>query len=194
MTKAQQRRFYFPIWNACAATNHWVMVRGRLVADLAQQCGAEGALRWSEPARAEMLKVITLAYDLAAATHCAVTADHLRHACNLAAAGVESSLRLDNKQINRVVTLFKLLKDPEDLDAVMDWLNPENADRRSCLSFLKKKAPEGTIIAISKNAFGTIFWEDLELSKLRWLAKQLKGRGSRGEAANAKLTDGGSAK
>jgi hypothetical protein len=176
MTLAQQRRFYFPHWNACAAANDWIMVRGRLLADLAQQRGAEGALRWPEPALELYVKVIVTAEHLALQDHCAVTDDHLRHACNLVATGIESSVNLDNKQTNRVVVLFRLLKDPDDLDAVMDWLNPANADRRSFVAFLKKKAPEGIIIAICKNAFGTIFWEDLEIAKLRWLAKQLKDR------------------
>ena len=63
--------------------------------------------------------------------------------------GKIKSGELDNKQTNRVVALFKLLTDPDDLDAVMNWLHPENAERGSFVAFLKKRAHEGTLIAIA---------------------------------------------
>ena len=79
------------------------------------------------------LKVLTTAEVLAHGHHRSVTADDLRRGCNVVATGKISSGDLDNKQTNRVVALFKLLTDPDDLDAVMNWLHPENA--RSAGSF-----------------------------------------------------------
>lgn len=174
MTEAQQRRFYFPVWNTCAVANGWFMVKGRLRADVqSQKSEVQG---WSEPARELCLKVLTSAEQLALQQHRGVTADDLRRGCNLVAAGKVSSGDLDNKQTNRVVALFKLLTDPDDLDAVMNWLHPEKAEHGSFVAFLKKRAHEGLIITIAQNAFDTKDWESLPIEKLRWLAKELKGR------------------
>jgi hypothetical protein len=174
MTEKQRKFFYFPAWHKCAKANDWVMVKGRLLANVDTQ--REEFDRWPEPAREQVLKVLNYADKLAWHQNRSVTAEDLRHACNIAAAAKQSSDKLDNKETNRVVVLFQLLADPDDLNAVMDWEHPENVERKSFVAFLKKRAKETTIVAISKRAFKTIFWEDLELGKLRWLAKTLKGR------------------
>ena len=176
VTEAQQRRFYFPVWNTCAVANGWFMVKGRLRADLAAQ--REEYATWSDPAREVYLKVLTAAEQLALADHTAVVADHLRRGCNLVASAGRhaSSGDLTNAETNRVAALFKLLTDPEDLEAVMNWLHPENAEKGSFVSWLKKQAHEGVLIAISRNAFDTPDWESLPIEKLRWLCKQLKSR------------------
>lgn len=179
MTEAQQRRFYFPCWNACAVANGWFMVKGRLRADLVTQ--REEYAAWSDPARELYLKVVTTAEQLALQNHRHVVADDLRRGCNVVATGKISSGDLDNKQTNRVVALFKLLADPEDLDAVMNWIHPENAERGSFVAFLKKKAHEGLIVTIARNAFATSDWESLPIEKLRWLAKELKNREPRSQ-------------
>jgi len=176
MTEKQQRRLYFPAWGKCAAANDWRMQKGRLVADLAQQ--REEVLAWDEPARTAMLNVLDYAEQLAMQEHRAVTADDLRHGCNLVAtAGRKSgSGDLRNREVNRVVALFRLLHEPGDLDCIMAWLNPEESDRKSLASFIRRLAPEATLTAIARNAFGTIFWEDLDAQKLRWLLGQVKKR------------------
>ena len=174
MTDNQQRRFYFPAWNGCAVANGWVMVKGRLRADIGNL--KPEVQSWPEPAREMGLKVLVTAEQVASQQHRAVVADDLRHACNYVAAGKLSSGDLDNKQTNRVVALFNLLADPEDLDAVMNWLHPENAERGSFVSFLRRKAHEATLRAISNEAFQTKNWEELPIEKLRWLAKELKNR------------------
>jgi hypothetical protein len=174
MTELQQRRFYFPAWRECSIANGWIMARGRLQADLAAQ-RAEYAT-WPEPALGLYLKVITVAEQLALSSHRAIVPDDLRHACNIVATGRQNSGSLDNKQTNRVVNLFRLLRDPDDLDAVMNWENPENADRKSFVAFLKKRFNEAALIAISRNAFDTSDWDSLDIAKLRWICKQGKGR------------------
>lgn len=150
------------------------MVKGRLRADIAAQ--RDEYATWPDPARELYLKVLASAEQLALAGHRGVNADDLRRGCNYVAAGKLSSGDLDNKQTNRVVSLFKLLSDPEDLEAVMNWLHPENAERGSFVAFLRKKANEAALIAISSNAFGTRHWEDLPIEKLRWIAKTVKER------------------
>ncbi|HEX3889441.1 MAG TPA: hypothetical protein VHX90_01205 [Verrucomicrobiae bacterium] len=174
MTEAQQRRFYFPNWNGCAVANGWMMTRGRLRADLAAQ--REEYAPWPDPAKELYLKVVTTAEQLALAAHRSVTADDLRRGCNYVATGKISSGDLDNKQTNRVVTLFKLLADPDDLEAVMNWMHPERQENASFDSFLLKRANEAAIISISSNAFGTKHWRDLPIEKKRWIAKTVKER------------------
>lgn len=177
MTARQLKCFYFPAWRACASANDWVMVRGRLLCDLAA-LRKHVTEKWEEAGRDAMLMVLATAEQLGRQEHRAVTAEDLRHACNLAATAGRrnSSGDLNNHDVNRVVVLFRLLKEPEDLDAVMEWLHPAIADKRSLVSFIKKQAPEAALSAIASNAYGTIFWEDLEEQKLRWLLKQVKGR------------------
>jgi hypothetical protein len=178
MTEAQQRRFYFPAWNTCSVANKWFMQRGRLAADLAEQ--REEYSTWPDPASEVYLKVVTAAEQLALQQHRGVTADDLRHACNVVATGRQSSGTLDNKQTNRVVSLFRLLTDPDDLDAVMNWLNPERLEAASFDSFLLKRANEAAIIAIARNAgFLNQFetdWKSLPIEKKRWIAKKVKDR------------------
>ena len=183
MTHAQLKWFYMPAWRRCAHANDWTMSRGRLVADLAAQ--REESLQWKEPYGPTLRQVLDLAAQLAAKIHRAIIADDLRHACNVVATGRESSKNLTNPQVNRVVSLFNLLRDPEDLDAIMAWLHPENAERASFISFLRKQASEEALCAISRNAYDTIFWEDLELSKLRWMCTEVKSRKRKLDVANA---------
>lgn len=174
MTEAQQRRFYFPVWSACAAANDWKLSDNRLLADLdAQRIKAD---TWDEPAREQMIKVLELAGRLAQAEFRAVIPDDLRHACNFVATGRQASGKMDNKQTNRAVDLFRLLQDPLDLEAIMNWLHPEKRDKGSYLAFLKSLENEAALIAISRNAFGTGDFGSLDIDKLRWIVKQAKGR------------------
>lgn len=190
MTERQQKNFYFPAWRRCAVARDWVMEKKRLVADLvAQRREALAHMELPEyrrsPAAEALLQVLDYAEQLAAQEHRRVTDADLRHGCNLVATGGKNSgsSDLNNHEVNRVVVLFRLLQEPEDLDAVMEWLHPDQADKRSLVSFLKKLAPDATLVAIARNAFrneatANGFWEDLDLQQLRWLLKQVKGRQS----------------
>jgi len=175
MTEKQRKFFYFPAWNRCASANDWRMAKGRLVADLDNQ--AADCERWPELAYGLYLRVTQAAFIRAEQLHRGVTAEDLRHACHIVCFGRDkSSEDLSNHEVNRVVVLFRLLSEPEDLDAVMDWLNPDQADKRALVQFLKKLAPEGTLCAISRNAYHTIYWEDLDVQQIRWILKQVKNR------------------
>jgi hypothetical protein len=193
MTEAQQRRFYFPNWNGCAVANGWLMRRGRLGVDLAAQL--EEFRGWPEPAGPGALQVVVFAEQWAQQQHRAVNADDLRYGCNWVATcdlakrrsgatrGKIHSADLSNRETQHTVTLFKLLTDPDDLDAVMDWLNPERQEKASYISYLLKRMDEAAIIAIARNAFeltpGNQDWRELPTEKLRWICKQGKHRKSR---------------
>jgi hypothetical protein len=179
MTDAQRKRFYFPAWQSCAEANDWIMVGKRLLADLVEQRGHVDG-KCPEPWREAFVQVLDYAEQLARQEHRAVTADDLRRGCNLAATGGRrsSSGQLNNREMTRVTVLFRLLTEPENLQAITEWLHPELADKRSLVELLLKRAPAATLIAISRNAFGTIYWEDLDGSRLRWLLRELKDRKS----------------
>ncbi len=171
MTEAQRKRFYFPAWNRAFAAN-WESERGRL--------GARAGRRASE----WLTAVIAAANELARQQHGAATADHLRHACHLVALGKnKSSHDLTNAEIDRVVNLFALLEDPEDLDAVMKWQHPEIGERQRCVRWIESLAPYATIVAVARNnPFGADFdfgdWQSLEIPQLKWLGKTLRERGA----------------
>ena len=177
MTPAQRKSLYFPAWQRCAKANSWQMVEGRLLAVPAEQLDA--FIGWPEPAAPAGAEVITTAQNLAAHEHRAITAEDLRHACNhVATTGrTVSSGKLTNKEINRAVDLFNLLTDPWNLTYVTAWLNPQDAERASFLSFLRKQAQEAVLVRIATNAFDTSDYAALDIAKLRWIAKQVRDRG-----------------
>jgi hypothetical protein len=83
---------------------------------------------------------------------------------------------LNNKQVNHLVTLFRLLIDPDDLKAVNEWLHPENAEKAGLIKFIERQAPEGLLITIYRNAYDSRSWREGSMQQLRWLLKQVKGR------------------
>lgn len=187
MTSAQRIRFYFPAWRKCAAANDWVMVRGRLVADLAAQAtdtfGPDHPLTILKP------RLIGIARRLALQEHRSVTADDLRRACNFIVSGKSiHSDDLNNSQVSRVVDLFHLLQDENDFDAVAKWENPQLSERESMKRYLAKLAPDATVRAIAANAFGTRLWEDLEDGEIRWLLKTVKGQRNVGQRNKSQPT------
>lgn len=168
MTERQQKRFYFPNWNAAFNAN-WRREKSRVLA-------VENRIE-SEWVR----KVETLAQQLALQQHRAPVADDLRHACHVVAISRDkSSHDLSNAELDRVVTLFKLLANPDDLDAVMSWQHPENAERKRLVYAIKTAAPHAYIDDICRDMFAPIyeppFWEDLPIASLRHLSVTLKHR------------------
>ncbi len=177
MTSAQRQHFYFPAWRLCAQARGWVQVKGRFAADLA----AQRLQPIPSPACEEMLKVIDLSESFANDAHRAVTADDLRHACNHVASQGKTvhTEAMDNHATTMAVRLFRLLADPDDLSAVMEWLDPEEADRRDYVRWMKTAAAEGALAAIARNAWGTSDWESQPMPELRWLARTACRRSER---------------
>jgi hypothetical protein len=176
MTEAQQKRFYFPAWNKCADVNDWRMQKGRFVGSL------QTATRGAPPdIRAVIEQVWGFAEQLAAAEHRGLKPDDLRHACTMVVTGKnQSSSNLNNREVQRVVDLFDLLRDPTNLDFVMRWVNPEVSERKNLVKAIKAKAEEAYICAIAKDRFSGQFeypfWEDLPINLLKQLAMTLNNR------------------
>lgn len=191
MTENQQR-LYIRRWIACVRANHWVMRKGRLVENAVGVRSAECGMR-NEFSEWHAL-VWTSAQQLALQQHRAVTAEDLRKGCHVVAFGsVKSSKDLTNQEFNRLLVLWGnerplheggmagLLIDPLDLASIAAWRDPEITERNSFVAFLRSKAHEGVLIRIAENAFPEVrsqdkCWNELELSKLRWMSKQLKDR------------------
>jgi len=198
MTEAQHH-LYLRRWITCVRANHWVMRKGRLVDDAVgnqtanpvKSQGDHGAgLEISEWHRA----VWTAAEQLALQQFRGVSAEDLRKGCHVVAFGsAKSSKILENKEFNRLLVLWGnerplrdgglkgLLIDPLDLASMSAWRNPEITERNSFVAFLRTRAHEGVLIRIASNAFPEVrsqekMWTELDLSKLRWMAKQLKDR------------------
>ena len=172
MTDKQRKFFYFPAWHEAVAANQWHMEKKRLVTP---------AARFTD----ESKQVIQLAHERALQESRGPVVDDLRHACHLLALGTEkSSSDLTNKEVDGVVALFRVLKDPEDLDARLAWegflegrktgIYP--GDEKRVEWFITKTAPDAYVRAIAADEFGTRQWENLSLAQKRKLAMTLANR------------------
>lgn len=178
MTPAQQRRFYFPAWQDAAKRRGWLMMEGRLMADL-------DAPLWLPPEHplTDLLPLIHQhARTRAAAAGHAPQPDDLRHACTIAALGRDkSSTRFTNAETDRLVALFRLIADPENLAHLTAWAEPEQATRRRYLRACRELATDAYILAIARDKFGPgefepPFWENLRLPHLAQLLLTLRHR------------------
>jgi hypothetical protein len=171
MTEAQQRKFYFPAWNRAAGRHDWVMRGGRLVGKRLDVFGLAQVNGLYQ-------RVWAAAAERALQGHRGVTAEDLRHGCHVVALGQDKgSGDLTSGECDRVVCLFRLMADPDDLDAQIAWEHPEEGEKKRLKWVIGQAAPEAYISAISKDRFGTIFWEtDLSAGQLRQLLMTLKGR------------------
>ncbi len=121
---------------------------------------------------------------------CRVTAEDLRHACNVVAVGKESSKHLNNTEVNHCVALFELLAgDPDSVANTTNFLHPEIKQKEGLIKFIERQAPEGTLRAIFNNAYDSKEWRDGDLQQLRWLLKQVKGRQKKWKAPITKHQD-----
>jgi len=178
MTPKESRRFYFPAWGDAAKRRGWLMMDGRLLADLA-------ARLWLPPEHplTDLLPMIhTHARALAADAGRAPKPDDLRHACHLVALGRDlSSKRMASAQTDRVVALFRLIADPENLAHLTAWAEPDEAPRRRYVRACRLLATDAYILAIARDKFGPHdfeppFWEQLCLPHLAQLLLTLRHR------------------
>lgn len=173
-----QTKLHWKAWAACAHANSWQMEKGRLSAE-AQITRGETILHklvWRDAER------------LARQESRGVTADDLRHACYITATTkvpgwpasqlpVTSMKDLGNRSFSRLLVLWQLLIDADDLTAQIKWEHPENSERESLIKSIGRRAPDGVIRAIAGNAWGTRAWElETDLGKLRWLLRTVSDR------------------
>jgi hypothetical protein len=125
-----------------------------------------------------------LAFAAAFAASRAVTPDDLRHAAHRLACGRDrSSTTLTNREIDRVFALFRLLADPLDLEARLEWQTPERGERRRNEYVVRHAAPEAYASHVAHGKFGTRNLASLDNRQTKALAMTLRNRGR--AAANA---------
>lgn len=179
MTTAQQRRLYFPAWQAAAKNHGWHKSGGSMRVEF-----------FGTPElNALYQRVCTIASERARASACAASPDDYRHACHIVAFGEDvSSSALTNKQLDRILALFRLLADPDDLRATLAWNNPQDEQRKRLLWWLKNNCREAYIVSISRERFGTDDWESLDFPDLRQLHMTLKNRSAAQKPPRAAAT------
>lgn len=165
MTTAQQRRLYFPAWNNAARNHGWHKA---------------GLWRGAEPFFGSPMlnpiyqRICAIALERSPSGPCG---EHFRHACHIVAFGQDkSSSTLTNRELDRILALFALLADPDDLDAMLRWNNPEQEARKRMLWWLRKNCEPAYIAQIAREKFATDRWETLDYEDLRKLHMTLKNR------------------
>ncbi len=184
MTDKQRFGFYFPAWRRACEANGWRMEKGRLMGAGIQ----DGALGEAALPSEWVRKVVTFARQIAAMEHRGPTVNDLRHGAHVMALGRDkSSTVLTNSEVDRVATLFKLLADPDDLDAMMHWQDPGMSEKNRLEWAIQHAAPEAYVREIASRKFGTRMWEWLQMDQMRQLLMTLKGhqRGWRRSAGGA---------
>jgi hypothetical protein len=164
-TERQLKRLYWPGWAAAVRAN-WRREKGRVVV-------APGAA--ANPWRDQ---VELAAEGMGASALAVVDWDWLRHAAHWVALGRDvSSKALNNGQLDRVLVLFRLLANPLDLQAVLDWQAPGRPDRRRT-EWAMRHLPhtDGYVRSVCSAKFGTRRWESLEDRALHQLLMTLKNR------------------
>lgn len=176
MTEAQSKRFYFPAWNRCAATNGWVSVRS--IRDN----------REANAARSEWHgRVWKAAEELAERGRCTVDARVLRLACHVVALGSPvSSKKLTTTALNRAVALFRLLTDPECLAYIIEFQDPCITRSRVLIKKIQAQCPEAYVRHVSQDLFGRPDWQGLKADQLLGLARKLAARTDRYHAVIGK--------
>jgi len=164
MTTAQQRRLYFPAWTAAARNHGWHKPEGR----------APRVPFFGNPELNDLYqRICTIATERAATPQ----SDDYRHACHIVAFGADkSSSSLTNKELDRILALFKLLADPDDLNATLAWNNPQEEQRKRLLWWLRNKCVESYIVQVCREKFATDNWEALDFPELSKLHMTLKNR------------------
>jgi len=171
MTEAQKFKFYFPAWNRCVRANGWFTQAGAAVVDEA---------RLNEEGR----KVLTLARQIGAARQHRPTIDHLRHAAHIVALGRDkSSEHLTNAEVDKVVCLFNLLANPNNLTAITQWHAYQRGEDPGAVKrqkyFIHSRAPEAVLrkLTFDLTSGRTRDPEALDDNERKALARLLAQRG-----------------
>ena len=174
MNDAQNKK-YWRRWSAVVRTNQWRWLDGRIVDAAKGDVSEHHAAVWR------------IARERAAKAHRAPIADDLRHACHIHACGRDvSHTRMTDPQFDRLLILWGnerellgLLVEPDDLNSVMAWINPGEAQRKSTVEYLRQLAPEAVISSIARNAGYGDDWESLTRDQLLALGRIIRDRSSR---------------
>lgn len=175
MTTAQQRRLYFPAWRKALAAAWVKQGDAYAVSPRARNIQAELAQR-----------VLDLAQMAAARRYESADADALRHACHVVALGRDlRSSDLTNRQLDRMLAMFRVLASADDVQAVLDWENTDRADRTRLIWRLNHLGfPEAYIATVCTDKFGTSRPDTLTNAQLLMLVTTLSSR-ARAKAARS---------
>lgn len=161
MTDDQRKHWFMPSWTLAFRAN-WIRDRGCIL-PLDTRPDSEW-LQLVEDAAA------TLAFH----RHTAATEEIYRHACGVVANKVHiSSQKMTNDQLDLTECVFRLLTNPLDLEAIMDWQNPERMVIRRLIGGIERLKPYEYVATISSSMYGTREWKLLPVPKLRNLSNLL---------------------
>jgi hypothetical protein len=166
MTEKQRYALYFPAWSQ-AAQNHGWNRRG-----LSTRVPFFGNPQLNELYQ----RIWQIALERAQGTK-GPSAEHFRHACHLVAFGEDkSSNQLNNQEVDRIVALFRMLANPDDLAATLAWSNPQEEKRKRMLWWIENNCTESYVIQVSREKFQTANWQALTFDQLTQLHMTLKNR------------------
>jgi hypothetical protein len=161
MTYSQRAHWFFPSWQRAFRAN-WFRDRGCILP------------LESRPESEWLQQVEAAARDLAFHQHRAETEEIYRHACAVVALGRNiSSQDMTNDQLDLVECLFRLLTNPLDLEAVLDWQNPDRMASRRLIGGIERMKPDAYVATMSSNIYGSREWRLLSVPQLRNLSKLL---------------------
>lgn len=164
MTERQAKKIYWPAWNQAAQVHGWRMASGRLA--------GERKLSWGEGDTCSLYDAVwNRAERTAAASHRAPIPDDFRHAIHWAALGRDKSSRyLSSADLDRIVPALRLLADPYDLNAMLDWIDPEKAQHRRMAWWLRNKCRPDYLSSIRSD------WRELSGDELERFYRLIKIR------------------
>lgn len=166
MTDAQRSRLYFPAWSqAYKACWHKDLTKTLVLT------ASGDRNEWA-------CQVDQLARSVCARQYRVPSADDFRRAAHVIAIGRGcSSKDLTNRQLDRVLVLFALLADPDNVSAVIAWSQPDKPDERRLRWCVEHSGFEDAYIAcVCRERFGTARWDSLDLHRLHQLVVTLQER------------------
>jgi hypothetical protein len=168
MSPKQLKFFYGPAWTRCARANNWHSLRALALPAPEIQSPTGQELR---------VAVVDAADALARREHRGPRTDDYRHACHVVALGKnKSSLDMTNAEVERVVALFRVLAEPDSIEAVLEWQSPERAKHRNLVKAARHAAPEAYTREILRHRFGGRDVEELSVRELQQLCMTLNNR------------------
>lgn len=170
MTLNQEKNLYWPLWHSACRANKWHMEKTRVQnadVDLVPDGVRDGEARGM---------VLACAHKRAEKEHRAITLDDIRHAVHMVALKRDCSMKqITTKEVTRVKWALRLLIDPDDLEAMNEWLHPELEEKRQAI-YVIKQAPEAYIRQITMDRWSIADWQSLDLSSLKQLAATIATR------------------
>jgi hypothetical protein len=168
----RQTSAYWRAWGRVVRANRWSMLQGVLHPQATLATSDIHALVWQA------------AEARAAAKTAPVTADDLRHGCHIAALGRDKSSKDlgTGRDITRLFALFRLLQNPDDIAARIEWGDTAGAadSRRRMIHRIRTAAPQAYTLQICRDRFASVLresdWESLPLPALRQLVMILAQR------------------